>query len=256
MSVGFIHGVMNTDNTSIYGETIDYGPCAFLDEYDSNKVFSSIDQTGRYAYKNQPEIIRWNLACLASSLLPLIHDDEKQSIILAQNAVDEFPDLYKEEWLKLFRNKLGLQNKKENDEKLIDSLLLQMEKHKTDFTLTFRNLCTLVMDNNESDFQKFRNHFSNSKDINNWLSNWKSRLSFEKRNKDNIFTFIKDINPAYIPRNHRIEEMINKALEGDYSLFNLLNEILSTPFNDQKEYQEYQVPPKENQIVKQTFCGT
>jgi len=256
MSVGFIHGVMNTDNTSIYGETIDYGPCAFLDEYDSNKVFSSIDQTGRYAYKNQPEIIRWNLACLASSLLPLIHDDEKQSIILAQNAVDEFPDLYKEEWLKLFRNKLGLQNKKENDEKLIDSLLLQMEKHKTDFTLTFRNLCTLVMDNNESDFQKFRNHFSNSKDINNWLSNWKSRLSFEKRNKDNIFTFIKDINPAYIPRNHRIEEMINKGLEGDYSLFNLLNEILSTPFNDQKEYQEYQVPPKENQIVKQTFCGT
>lgn len=256
MSVGFIHGVMNTDNTSIYGETIDYGPCAFLDEYDSNKVFSSIDQTGRYAYKNQPEIIRWNLACLASSLLPLIHDDEKQSIILAQNAVDEFPDLYKEEWLKLFRNKLGLQNKKENDERLIDSLLLQMEKHKTDFTLTFRNLCPLVMDNKESDFQKFRNHFSSSKDINNWLSNWKSRLSFEKRNKNNIFTFIKDINPAYIPRNHRIEEMINKGLEGDYSLFYLLNEILSTPFNDQKKYQEYQVPPKENQIVKQTFCGT
>ncbi|MBT3939469.1 MAG: hypothetical protein HOF44_07170, partial [Pelagibacterales bacterium] len=129
-------------------------------------------------------------------------------------------------------------------------------KHKTDFTLTFRNLCPLVIDNKESDFQKFRNHFSSSKDINNWLSNWKSRLSFEKRNKNNIFTFIKDINPAYIPRNHRIEEMINKGLEGDYSLFYLLNEILSTPFNDQKKYQEYQVPPKENQIVKQTFCGT
>ena len=256
ISVGFINGVMNTDNTSIYGETIDYGPCAFLDEYDPNKVFSSIDQSGRYSYKNQPEIIQWNLACLASSLLPLIHKDEKKSIILAQNAVDKFPDLYKEEWLKLFRNKLGLQTKKENDDKLIKSLLIQMETSKTDFTLTFRDLCPLVIQEDKSFYNKFIKHFSNSKDINNWLSNWKTRLSFEKEKNDNTFDFIKNINPAYIPRNHRIEEMINKALEGDFSLFNSLNKILSKPFNDQKEFAEYQMPPKDNQIVTQTFCGT
>ena len=256
MSVGFIHGVMNTDNTSIYGETIDYGPCAFLDEYDPNKVFSSIDQTGRYAYKNQPEIIRWNLACLASSLLPLIHDDEKIAINLAQNAVDEFPDLYKEEWLKLFRNKLGLQNKKENDEKLINSLLIQMEKHKTDFTVTFRGLCSLVMDDNENNFHKFKNYFSNSKEINAWLDNWQSRLSCEEINKENIFSFINNTNPAYIPRNHRIEEMINRALEGDFSFFNRLNDIIDAPFSDQKQHEEYKKPPKENEIVAQTFCGT
>jgi len=256
MSVGFIHGVMNTDNTSIYGETIDYGPCAFLDGYNSNKVFSSIDQTGRYSYKNQPEIIRWNLACLASSLLPLIHDDEQQSIKLAQNAVDEFPDLYKAEWIKLFRNKLGLKTVKEMDEKLINNLLLIMENNETDFTLTFRGLCSLVMDNNENYFEKFKSYFSKPNDINNWLGDWKSRLSFEKENKEDIFNFIKKINPAYIPRNHRIEEMINNALEGDFSLFNLLNEILSEPFDDQNRHIQYQNAPTLSQEVKQTFCGT
>jgi uncharacterized protein YdiU (UPF0061 family) len=256
MSVGFIHGVMNTDNTSIYGETIDYGPCAFLDEYNSNKVFSSIDQTGRYAYKNQPEIIRWNLACLASSLLPLIQDDEKQSITLAQNAVDEFPDLYKAQWLKLFRNKLGLKTVKEMDEKLINNLLLIMENNETDFTLTFRDLCSLVMNNNENNFKKFRKNFSKPNDINNWLGDWKLRLSFEKEDKEHIFNFIRNINPAYIPRNHRIEEMINKALDGDFSLFNLLNEILATPFDDQNMHIKYQNSPAPSQVVTKTFCGT
>ena len=256
MSVGFIHGVMNTDNTSIYGETIDYGPCAFLDEYNSNKVFSSIDQTGRYAYKNQPEIIRWNLACLASSLLPLIQDDEKQSITLAQNAVDEFPDLYKAQWLKLFRNKLGLKTVKEIDEKLINNLLLIMENNETDFTLTFRDLCSLVMDNNKNNFKKFRKNFSKPNDINNWLGDWKSRLSFEKEDKEHIFNFIRNITPAYIPRNHRIEEMINKALDGDFSLFNLLNEILATPFDDQNTHIRYQNSPAPSQVVTKTFCGT
>ncbi len=252
MCIGFIHGVMNTDNTSIYGETIDYGPCAFMDEYNSNKVFSSIDQTGRYSYKNQPEIIRWNLACLASCFLPLIHKNEKESIVLAQNAVDEFPDLYKSYWLEIFRNKIGLKKKKETDKKLIDNLLILMEKNKADFTLTFRNLCSSVI----NDDQKFKNYFNNKIYINNWINEWQSRLSFEEDNKENIFTFIKTINPAYIPRNHRIEEMITKALEGDYSLFNLLNKILARPFNSQKDYSEYQNPPKENQIVMQTFCGT
>ena len=252
MGIGFIHGVMNTDNTSIYGETIDYGPCAFMDEYNSNKVFSSIDQTGRYSYKNQPEIIRWNLACLASCFLPLIHKNEKKSIALAQNAVDEFPDLYKSYWLEIFRNKIGLKKKKETDKKLIDNLLILMEKNKADFTLTFRSLCSSVI----NDDQKFKNYFNNKIYINNWINEWQSRLSFEEDNKENIFTFIKTINPAYIPRNHRIEKMITKALEGDYSLFNLLNKILARPFNSQKNYSEYQNSPKENQIVMQTFCGT
>ena len=184
--------------------------------------------------------------------MPLIHKNEKKSIALAQNAVDEFPDLYKSYWLEIFRNKIGLKKKKETDKKLIDNLLILMEKNKADFTLTFRNLCSSVI----NDDQKFKNYFNNKIYINNWINEWQSRLSFEEDNKENIFTFIKTINPAYIPRNHRIEKMITKALEGDYSLFNLLNKILARPFNSQKNYSEYQNPPKENQIVMQTFCGT
>ena len=252
MGIGFIHGVLNTDNTSIYGETIDYGPCAFMDEYSSNKVFSSIDQTGRYAYKNQPEIVKWNLACFASCLLPLIDENEKQAISLAQNVVDEFSDLYKSYWIKIFRNKLGLSKVYENDQKLIDNLLNLMETDQTDFTLTFRGLSTLANSNS----LEFKKYFSNQNKINEWINNWRHRISQEGKEKKDIAKLINSINPSYIPRNHRIEEIIDKALEGDYSYFELLNKVLNKPYNDQNEYKKFQVPPDINQIVTQTFCGT
>ena len=252
MGIGFIHGVMNTDNTSIYGETIDYGPCAFMDEYSADKVFSSIDQTRRYSYKNQPEIIRWNLACLASSLLPLISENENEAITFAQNAVDEFPDLYKLNWLNIFRNKLGLVKKYETDEQLINELLNLMEINKTDYTLTFRGLASMVFD----DDNKFKNYFLNQANINDWVDRWRTRLSFEENDKQNISKFIKTINPAYIARNHRVEEMIQNALSKDYSYFETLTKVLSNPYDDQLKYKDYQKPPEETQIVTQTFCGT
>ena len=252
MGIGFIHGVLNTDNTSIYGETIDYGPCAFMDEYSSNQVFSSIDQTGRYAYKNQPEIIRWNLACFASCLLPLIDKDEKKAISLAQNAVDEFSSLYNSYWLKIFRNKLGLMKENENDEKLIHNLLNLMEINKTDFTLTFRALSNLV---NNNDVQ-FKNYFLNQNKINDWIDKWRNRISLEGKDNKSISKLINSINPSYIPRNHRIEEVIVEALEGDYSYFEMLNKVLNKPYDDQNEYKNFQSPPDANQIVTQTFCGT
>lgn len=251
MGIGFIHGVLNTDNTSIYGETIDYGPCAFMDDYEFNKVYSSIDHSGRYAYKNQPEIIRWNLACLASCLLPLIHEDENKAVILAQKEIDEFPNIYNSYWLKIFRNKIGLNKSYEEDEILINDLLSLMEKDKADFTLTFRSISDLLI----GDF-RFKNYFFNQKDIEKWIARWKSRLSKEKTDKNNIFNFLNTINPAYIPRNHRIEEIIDEALKGDYSYFENLNKILMKPFDNQNENINFQNPPKDNQIVQQTFCGT
>jgi uncharacterized protein YdiU (UPF0061 family) len=251
MGIGFIHGVLNTDNTSIYGETIDYGPCAFMDEYQSNKVFSSIDQTGRYAYINQPTIVAWNIACLASCLLPLISDNEKKAISLAQSAVDEFTNIYKSQWLKIFRNKLGLRKNSEDDEKLIKDLLNLMEKNKTDFTLTFRSLSSLI-NNDDKDFKKY--FLSNN--INDWVDKWRNRILLEANDKKDIFKYINTINPVFIPRNHRIEEIITKALEGDYSYFEILNKVLMRPYDDQDEYKEYQKPPQENQIVNETFCGT
>ena len=250
MGVGFIHGVLNTDNTSIFGETIDYGPCAFMDEYQFNKVFSSIDQNGRYAYKNQPAIIKWNLACLASCLLPLISENEKQAISLAQSAVDEFDDIYNSLWLKIFRNKLGFRKISEDDEKLIKDLLDLMDKNKTDFTLTFRSISSLI-NNDDEDFKKYF-----ISDNNEWINKWRDRLSIEDNDKKDIFKFINTINPAFIPRNHRIEEIISKALEGDYSYFEILNKVLMKPYDDQDKFKEYQKPPQENQIVTETFCGT
>ena len=250
MGVGFIHGVLNTDNTSIFGETIDYGPCAFMDEHQFNKVFSSIDQTGRYAYKNQPAIIKWNLACLASCLLPLISENEKQAISLAQSAVDEFDDIYNSLWLKIFRNKLGFRKISEDDEKLIKDLLDLMDKNKTDFTLTFRSISSLI-NNDDEDFKKYF-----ISDNNEWINKWRNRISIEDNDKKDIFKFINTINPAFIPRNHRIEEIISKALEGDYSYFEILNKVLMKPYDDQDKFKEYQKPPQENQIVTETFCGT
>ncbi len=234
MSVGFIHGVMNTDNTSIYGETIDYGPCAFMDNFSFSQVFSSIDHMGRYSYKNQPEIMKWNLSCLASCLLPLISENEKKSINIAQNVIDIFDEIYEGYWLNNFRAKLGLRKKFKEDKNLIYDLLNIMEKNDLDFTNTFKTLDNIK----EKDV------------LYEWKKGWLDRLDKEKTvNK-------KRVNPIYIPRNHIIEEIINEALNNNYSQFHLFNKILSQPYNFNTDYKKYEKTPKTHQMVLQTFCGT
>ncbi len=247
MEIGFIHGVMNTDNTSIVAETIDYGPCAFMDEFDNNKVFSSIDQMGRYSYKNQPEIIKWNLACFASSLLPLMDEDENTAIEYAQNSIDGIQEIYNKYWLDNFRSKLGLENKLSDDQILIENLLSIMEKNHIDFTTMFRELSSL---DNE-------NCLLNSiPDLKIWKAKYFDRLNKEKRNNEERSKNMKLINPIYIPRNHIIENIIEKALQKDYSEFNLFNEALSNPYIEKKKFNKYSKAPLENEKVLQTFCGT
>ena len=247
MSVGFIHGVMNTDNTSISGETIDYGPCAFMDNFSFNQVFSSIDQMGRYAYKNQPEIIKWNLACLATCLLPLIDEDEKKSINYAQNIIDGIANTYENFWLNNFRTKLGLMKKENQDKYLINNLLDIMEKNDLDFTITFRKISSLEIENNL---------FNDIKDLNEWKIKYITRLNKEKQKSNDRINNMQLKNPVYIPRNHIIEKVINEALGNNYTEFNLLAEALSNPYKEKKDFQKFSKAPLEKEKVLKTFCGT
>jgi len=247
MSVGFIHGVMNTDNTSIVGETIDYGPCAFMDNFSFNQVFSSIDEMGRYSYKNQPEIIKWNLACLATCLLPLINEDEKKSITHAQNIIDGISNIYENFWLNNFRTKLGLIKKENQDRNLINNLLAIMEKNNLDFTIIFRKISSLEKENNLP---------KNIKDLNNWKLKYIARLSKEHQSSNDRIKNMQSENPIYIPRNHILEKVINESLKNNYSEFNLLNEALSNPYKEKKEFQKFSEAPLEKEKVLQTFCGT
>ncbi len=249
MGVGFIHGVMNTDNCSISCETIDYGPCAFLDNYSSNQVFSSIDHTGRYSYANQPEIGMWNIACLATALLPIINDNEKKAIKDVTGFIEEYPELYKKNWLQVFRKKLGLTDKDNNDINLINDLLVLMEKNQLDFTITFRNLSNEILKNNEV--------FSNSnKNLYEWKKRWKKRLSKESLNFADIGKKMCKVNPIYILRNHRVEEAINKILVDDYSTLNDLITVISSPFEYNKKLAHLEKTPLPEERVLETYCGT
>ncbi|GGD33997.1 protein adenylyltransferase SelO [Sinisalibacter lacisalsi] len=244
MSVGFIHGVMNTDNMSIAGETIDYGPCAFMDAYHGATVFSSIDRMGRYAFQNQPDIAMWNLAQLASALLPLIDTDEQAAIAAAQDALDGFAPAFRAAWLGRFRAKLGLTRAEEGDEALIVGLLQRMSTSGADFTNTFRALATsgdasaLVNDAGAWD---------------SWAPDWRARLA---RETGDTGATMRAANPAVIPRNHRIEEMIAAAVAGDFAPFHRLMAVLATPFDEGPETAEYAKPPRPEERVRQTFCGT
>ena len=256
MLVGFIHGVMNTDNTTISGETIDYGPCAFLDIYDHNTVFSSIDNFGRYAFENQPSITQWNLARLAECLLPIIGLDEKAGIAMLSAGLEEFLDKYNKYWLRGLCGKIGLVDQLKNEDKtLAQNLLDLMEKYQADYTLTFRYLCDCVeVQSNINDLLAL---FQNNQRARDWVKKWQNRIAQEKISSDAIKEKMKSINPAFIPRNHLVEQAIDSALENkNFSdMFRLL-EILDRPFSDQPKYHEYMQPPKPEEKIFQTFCGT
>ena len=243
MRVGFIHGVMNTDNSTISGETIDYGPCAFMDHYDANTVFSSIDTQGRYSFANQPSIIQWNLVRLAECLLPLIDKDEKRSIEIAQNLINTFSLLFKDKWLQMMKKKLGIKDQSEDDEELINNLIKWMQQKKPDFTNTFCNL----MNYDHADDEEFEDD-----EFNNWKREWKKRVE----SKEYLDVMI-SCNPTFIPRNYLVEEALSEAeTDGKFDKFNELNEIISSPYQLKKVNIKYLETPSKTNIPYKTFCGT
>lgn len=246
--VGFIHGVMNTDNMTISGETIDYGPCAFMDAYDPATVFSSIDRQGRYAYGNQSYMAGWNLARLAETLLPLFHDDQEQAIKMAQDAIAEFNKLYHENWYAGMRAKLGIFNEEEADEKLIEDLLSIMQNHSADYTNTFR---ALTLDKLEE------TALFKSEEFKQWNELWQVRLRRQQDSKDDSQQLMLNSNPAIIPRNHLVEEALEAAVDrGDYSVMEKLLEVLSSPFEYTSEIDKYCTMPGDSLGSYRTFCGT
>ena len=252
--VGFIHGVMNTDNISIAGETIDFGPCAFLDAYDPAAVFSSIDQHGRYSYANQPRIAHWNLARLAEALLPLLSEDQVSAVAYAEEALSAFGPRFEAVFHAGLRRKIGLLTEEDEDLELIQALLSAMAQNRADFTLTFRGLCAAAAD--RSGDEAVRRLFKDPSAYDGWAARWRLRLAKEPQDAKARWTAIKAVNPAYIPRNHRIEAAIQAALKDDLRPFNELVEVLSRPFVDQPDFAEYADPPQPHERVLRTFCGT
>ncbi|WP_405030176.1 protein adenylyltransferase SelO [Mycoplana sp. BE70] len=256
LGVGFIHGVMNTDNMAVSGETIDFGPCAFMDTYDPRTVFSSIDQMGRYAYGNQPMIGQWNIARLAETLLPLIHETPGEAVDLANDAVTRFMERFQEHWKAVIRAKLGLGVQEEDeDTDLIRAFLALLYEQKADFTLSFRRLSDAAA--GEGADATFASLLADPQSAGPWLSRWRQRLSRDERLPDQRATMMRAVNPAFIPRNHKVEEALAAATENqDFSLFEALNDVLARPFEDQPAFASYAEPPKPGEEVLQTFCGT
>ncbi len=251
MHVGFVHGVMNTDNMAISGETIDFGPCAFIDDYDPATVFSSIDKGGRYAYANQAPIAQWNLARLAETLLPLIADDRARAVDIATARITAFPELFSKHWLAGMRHKLGLFTEQSGDSELIQSWLDLLEQSGADFTLSFRVLCEAAED--DAGHDKLRG----SQGYDAWLAAWTARLSLEPHTRSERATAMRKVNPAFIPRNHRVEEVLKAAVENDDfgPVKNLLT-VLSRPYDDQPDQARYAEPPGPDGRHYRTYCGT
>lgn len=248
MLVGFIHGVMNTDNMAISGETIDYGPCAFMDEYDPKTVFSSIDHNGRYAYANQPTIAQWNLARFAETLLPLIHANTETAVALATEVLESFMDTFDSLFLAGMRRKLGLSTALDADAKLVRDLLANMQRSHADFTLTFRKLALVAQDPAEE--SRLRESFSADCDIEAWLRSWRERLAQDPGTHG-------PASPAFIPRNHRVEAALKAAESGDFAPFRKLLAIVQRPYDDQPDNaSEYGQPAQPSERVLKTFCGT
>ena len=245
MRVGFIHGVMNTDNMTISGETIDYGPCAFMDHYNPKTVFSSIDQLGRYSFSNQPPITKWNLSRFAECLIPLIDKSEDKAIQLATEIIDNFQNIYEEKWLNMMRDKLGLFGKSKDDKKLIDDLLSWMEKNKADYTNTFCYLMNIKIGNNS---------LYNDKDFINWSNEWQNRISINDNSKEKSLELMKETNPVIIPRNHKVEEALKAANEDNLEVMNKMLSKFDNPYDEQKDIEDYQLPSLDDNY--QTFCGT
>jgi uncharacterized protein YdiU (UPF0061 family) len=253
--IGFIHGVMNTDNTSISGETIDYGPCAFMDHYDPATVFSSIDEQGRYAYANQPRIALWNLTRLAECLLPLFSDDQEKAIAEAQILLGDFAEKFTAAYRSGLRQKIGLFTTRDGDEALVQDLLDAMAQSQADFTLTFRRLGNAARDPDND--HEVRQLFAEPAAFDEWAAHWRKRLGDEPQSADERSAAMHAVNPAFIPRNHRIEAIIDAAVNrDDYAPFEELLQVLSKPYQDQPEFADYVAPPKPEQRVLRTFCGT
>jgi serine/tyrosine/threonine adenylyltransferase len=253
--IGFIHGVMNTDNTSVSGETIDYGPCAFLDRYDPASVFSSIDQQGRYAFANQPRIALWNLTRLAECLLPLISGEQDKAVADAQSALGGFPEVFNTAYQGGLRAKLGLFSERDGDAALAQDLLDAMAKNHADFTMTFRRLSDAVQDPVED--EAVRLLFADPRAYDEWAARWRQRTSEEPQHAAARRTAMRAVNPAFIPRNHRIEAVIEAAVNrDDFAPFEELLTVLSKPYQDQPANADYADPPGPHQRVLQTFCGT
>jgi uncharacterized protein YdiU (UPF0061 family) len=250
-SIGFIHGVMNTDNMLLSGETIDYGPCAFMDTFDSAALYSSIDHQGRYAYRNQPPISHWNLGCLGQTLVPLLADDADTATELAQQAVNQFPDLYYKEHQNIFNRKLGLATIKDGDDELVNDFLDLLEKGRCDFTLAFRRLSELP-----GNSERVKPLFDFPDSFGDWLARWQARCALEDVSSEVRHDQMTSTNPAFIPRNHLVEQSIEMAYAGDFSLFHRLNKRLLNPFQYDKDDIDLATPPNPEQIVTQTFCGT
>ena len=246
MRVGFIHGVMNTDNMAISGETIDYGPCAFMDYYDPQTVFSSIDEYGRYAYDNQPKITKWNLARFAECLIPLIDKDEETAVKLATETINNFENIYNTRWLNMMRDKLGLFGEDKDDKRLISDLLDWMKINKADFTNTFCYLMNIKL----GDKTIYHNQ-----EFTNWLELWHKRLKLNNQNNNHL-ELMKSVNPVVIPRNHKIEEALKTASEGNLKNFNEFLIILQTPYGNKNNILDFQQPAPITNEKYQTFCGT
>ena len=247
MRVGFIHGVMNTDNMALCGETIDYGPCAFMDVFAPDTVFSSIDHKGRYAYSNQPLIAQWNLARLAETLLPLLDDEREDAISMAENSLNAFEQVYKAKWLSMMGSKLGLAEAKKEDENLITGLLDWMHANEADFTNTFRDLSQEEIPDGE---------LFATESFQVWHTRWQARLEEEVQDFKSSLALMQSVNPAVIPRNHKVEEALQAGEQGDLEPFNDLLKALEAPYEDGEHLRTYQTPPKSGEKVLQTFCGT
>jgi uncharacterized protein YdiU (UPF0061 family) len=261
MQVGFIHGVMNTDNMSIAGETIDFGPCAFMDGYDPMRVFSSIDRQGRYAFGNQPVAAQWNLARFAETLLPLLDASSDKAIGLATDAVSGFSREFDVRWLDGMRRKLGLLVQENGDGALIRDLLDLMKEAQSDFTLTFRRLCDIAAPGAGADAGAecgaAAGLFAESPQARDWLTAWRARLSREAHSANQCGALMRSVNPAVIPRNHRIEQAIVAAVEhDDLGPFERLSSALARPYDNRETGDHYALPPRTDEQVLRTFCGT
>jgi uncharacterized protein YdiU (UPF0061 family) len=251
MQFGFIHGVMNTDNMTVSGETIDYGPCAFMDIYDPAKTFSSIDHQGRYAFANQAPIGHWNLTRFAETLLPLLDDDPKRSVAKAEAALGKFAEIHQTELQERFTAKIGIEAGDTDDWSIVETLLAAMADGEADFTLVFRHLSEALESGNDDDVTSL---FNQPAAIVAWLTVWRARLHDCDRSQ--AVALMRRTNPVFIPRNHRIEEAIRAGNGGDFAPFHRLNDVLQHPFTAQAEFTEYEAAPMPDEVVHATFCGT
>jgi uncharacterized protein YdiU (UPF0061 family) len=239
---------MNTDNMAVSGETIDYGPCAFMDAYAPNTVFSSIDRQGRYAYGNQPAIAQWNLARFAETLMPVLHTDEEKSLALAEEGINGFPEMFHRFWISTMRAKLGLFTEETDDRSLIQDLLSWMHENHKDYTNTCRALSSKTLPRISLDTEP---------GFLEWYSKWQARLARQPQPVEAALHLMRENNPAEIPRNHMVEEALKAAGEGDFEVMKKLLTVLAAPYNNLKEHDiHYSLPPEPSNISYKTFCGT